>query len=228
MGVLNNLRKNIVHRLIRPDDGYIPTGYVTKLYREKDTYQYIMERVTSVSDTYYKPSLTGWHTVAMSKSNLEEVEFTEWVFGILSNLHVEYSKRLENITLKELKQFQAKKKGEKPVINKQSFCDIMHALDTYWDNLRGLQGILNVVFEDNMLTQIFDRVVEALTDDLEPDLGYGEDPMIMRWLFEFDAGRDEKAKDGVDGYSLTSAEELYDYLMHKKKLQETLDKFENM
>jgi hypothetical protein len=175
---------------------------------------------------YYKPTLAGWSEISVNGEHLEEVEFTEWIFGIISNLSAEYSNRLDNITPKELKKF-ATKEG-KPVINKQSFCDIMHALDTYWDNLRGLQGILDVVFEDNMLTQIFDRVVEALTDDLEPDLEYGEDPMIMRWLFEFDAGRDEKAKDGVDGYSLTSAEELYDYLMHKKNLQETLDKFENM
>ena len=225
MGVWNNLRKRIVHRLIRPDDGYIPTGYPTRLYVTSD-YQYVMRRSMPIRAVYYKPTLAGWSEISVNGEHLEEVEFTEWIFGIISNLSAEYSKRLDNITPKELKKFTTKE--GKPVINKQSFCDIMHALDTYWDNLRGLQGILDVVFEDNMLTQIFDRVVEALTDDLEPDLDYGEDPMIMRWLFEFDAGRDEKAKDGVDGYSLTSAEELYDYLMHKKNLQETLDKFENM
>ena len=225
MGLLNNLRQRIVHRLIRPDDGYIHTGYPTRLY-SSSTGQYIMCRSTPIRAVYHKPTLAGWREINISGEQVQDVEFTEWIFGIISNLSAEYSNRLDNITPKELKKLN--KKEGKIVINKQSFCDIMHALDNYWDNLRGLQGILDVIFEDNMLTQVFDRVVEALTDDLEPDLEYGEDPMIIRWLFEFDAGRDEKAHEGIDGYSLTSAEELYDYLMHKKSLQETLDKFENM
>lgn len=229
MSVLNNLRKRIVHKLIRPEeDGYIPTGYTTKLYRVDGAYKYVMERTTPVRHYYYEPTLAGWKEVSVNGSDLIEVEFTEWIFGILSSIYAEYSKRLENITLSELNQFKKKKKGEKFVINKRSFCDIMHALDNYWDNLRGLEGILDVVFEDNMLTQIFDRVVDALVEDMEPDRDFFEIPVINQWLFDFDCGRHEKAKEGIDGYSLTSAEELYDYLMHKKNLQETLDKFENM
>lgn len=227
MGVLNNLRRNIVHKLIRPfEDGYIPTGYQTKLYRVNGLYKYVMERKTPVRNYYYEPTLAGWSDVNVNSDDLVEVEFTEWAFGILSSIYHEYSNRLENITLKELKQF--KKKGEKFMINKQSFCEIMNTLDTYWDNLRSLEGILDVVFEDNMLTQIFDRVVDALVDDLEPNRDFFEVPVINQWLFDFDFGRNEKAKEGIDGYPLTSAEELYDYLMHKKNLQETLDKFETM
>lgn len=227
MGVLNNIRRNIVHRLIRPEDGYIPTGYVTRLYRVNDKCKYVMERLTPIRKCYYEPTLAGWRELSVSGSDLVEVEFTEWIFGVLSSIYYEYSNRLENITLSELKQFK-KQKGEKFVINKQSFCDIMDTLDKYWDNLSDLQGILNVVFEDNILTEVFDRVVDALVDDMEPDRDFCEVPVINQWLFDFDYGRDEKAKEGIDGYPLTSAEELYDYLMHKKSLKETIDKFENM
>lgn len=228
MGVWNDLRRNIVHRLIRPEDGYIPTGYVTKLYRVDNQYKYIMERITPIRKYYYEPTLAGWREVSVNSSDLVETEFTEWAHGILSSIYAEYSKRLENITLNELNQYKTKKKSEKFVINKQSFCDIMHALDKYWDNLRDLEGILDVVFEDNMLTHVFDRVVDALVEDLEPERDFFEVPMINQWLFDFDCGRNERAKEGIDGYPLTSAEELYDYLMHKKSLKETLDKFENM
>jgi hypothetical protein len=177
-----------------------------------------MERVTPIRKCYYEPTLAGWSELSVSSSDLVEVEFTEWIFGVVSSIYYEYSNRLENITLSELKQFK-KKKGEKFVINKQSFCDIMSALDDYWDNLRDLECILDVVFEDNILTQVFDRVVDALVDDMEPDRDFFEVPVINQWLFDFDCGRDEKAKEGIDGYSLTSAEELYDYLMHKKSLK---------
>ena len=145
MGVLNNLRKRIVYKLIRPyEDGYIPTGYPMRLYRVKDVYKYVMERKTPVRNYYYEPTIAGWSEVSVNSSDLVEVEFTEWIFGILCSIYNEYSNRLENITLKELNQF--KKKGEKFVINKQSFCDIMNTLDTYWDNLRSLEGNINKVF----------------------------------------------------------------------------------
>lgn len=228
MGVLNNLRQRIVHKLIRPEDGYIQTGYPTKLYIINGTYNYVMERKTPVRSYYYKPTLSGWSEISLNRSDLMEVEFTEWVFGVLSNIYVEYSKRLETITLSELNKFKKKKNDEKLVIDKRSFCNIMNALDGYWDNMNGLEEILEVAFEDKMLTQIFVRVVDTLIESMEPGKNFFETSVINQWLFDFDCGRNEKAKEGIDGYSLMSAEELYDYLMHKKSLQETLDKFENM
>lgn len=229
MGVLNNLRKRIVHKLIRPEeDGYILTGYPTKLCRVAGTYKYVMERTTPARHCYYEPTLAGWKEVSVNSSDLVEAEFTEWIFCILNSIYTEYSNRLENITLSELNKHKKKKNDEKFMIDKQTFCDIMNALDGYWDNMGGLEEILNVAFEDKMLTQIFVRVVDTLIENMEPDKNFFEVSVINQWLFDFECGRNEKAKEGIDGYSLTSAEELYDYLMHKKSLKETLDKFENM
>ena len=112
------------------------------------------------------------------------------------------------------------------MITKKSFCDIMNALDSYWTNLRALEDILNVYFERNMMTDILDKVVDALEEELEPqfydpelDFNIDEDPMIMRWLTGLESDRT------IDGRLLASAEDLYDYLVDKR--EKTLEKFEN-
>ena len=221
MKVFNNLRQHIVRKLIRPEDGYIYTGtwedepvqFVKERSRLGDKYYY--SRVCDGQRVYFEPTLTGW------KRNEDDIHVTEtsfdsWIVGILDNIYNQYSEKLSNISRKELKQFQKSENKEWLMINKQSFCDIMEALDKYWHNLDALENILNVVFERNVLTEIFDTVIDALEEDLEPDREFNEDPMIMRWLFEFDAGRDETAKDGIDGHPLTTSEELYDYLVWKR------------
>lgn len=248
MGMFNGLRKRIVRKLIRPEDGYTFTGFSEKqplkFYHQEDTDKYLVG-MRSGNWYYFEPTLTGWSAYASQclpwgetiedgvfnpatkkmdpytyRQEPKEVDFQKWMYGILSNLYEQYSERLSNISRKELKSFNKTEEGEKFVINKQSFCDIMEALDKYWSDLRSLEGILNVYFEDNMLTTIFDKVVDALEEDLCPDRDFGEDSIILNWLFEFDAGRDEKAKEGIDGHSLTTAAELYDYLVWKREFSE--------
>lgn len=252
MKLFDNLRKRIVQKLIRPEDGYTYTGFSEgeplKFYYQSDTGKFLIGKRR---DTwyYFKPTLTGWHSHASKylpwgetrnghtyNQEPKEIDFQKWMYGVLDNVCEEYFERLENLSTKELRDFRYYRKlerGETPfVLNKKSFCDIIDALKCYWSNLNALEGILNVYFEDNMLTDIFDKVIDALEEDLEPefydpemDFGGDAEPLIMKWLFEFAAGHNEKAKEGIDGHPLTSAGELYDYLVEKR--ENNLKKIEN-
>lgn len=232
MKLFNGLRKRIVNKLIRPDDGYIYTGSTdgeqVGFYYDEYTDQYVLS-MKSKYDKYFVPSLTGWRIYIGKYEELKEVTFQKWIYGILDNICDEYFARLDNISLKELKSIQDYRRqedGEKFMITKKSFCDIMDALDSYWTNLRALEGILNVYFERGMMADIIDQVVDALEEELEPqfydpdlDFDINEDPMIMRWLTGLESDRT------VDGELLSNAEELYDYLVEKR--EKNLKKFEN-
>ena len=232
MKLFDNLRKRIVQKLIRPEDGYTFTGFSRdepiRCYYHKSKNMYIVSMYDDDGNYYFKPTLTGWAPYYMNNEEPDEVNFKTWLHGVLENIYNEYSERLNNISLKELKSIQnyRKENGEKVMITKKSFCDIMGALDSYWTNLRALEDILNVYFERNMMTDILDKVVDALEEELEPqfydpelDFDINEDPMIMRWLTGLESDRT------VDGQLLSSAEELYDYLVCKR--EKTLKKFEN-
>ena len=227
MKLFNNLRKRIVQKLIRPEDGYTYTGCAFRFYYEKDTDQYVLY-TESDGERYFVPTLTGWREyVGTERFTLRP--FQEWIHGVLTNICDEYFARLDNISLKELKSLQdyrKEEKGEKLVITKKSFCDIVNALDSYWTNLRALEDIFNVYFERGMMVDIIDQVVDALEEELEPqfydpelDFNIDEDPMIMRWLTGLESDRT------VDGHHLASAADLYDYLVEKR--EKNFKKFEN-
>lgn len=229
MKAFNNLRQYIVRKLIRPEDGYTYTGFQggepIKFYYQEDTGKYL---VGLRSDTMYyaEPTLTGWSLCSSRylpwgetidgctyPQEPKEVEFQEWMHGILENICDQYSRRLDNLSQQELKSirdYKRKENGDEFVMNKKAFCDIIYALDDYWHHLHALEKVLNVYFESNMLTDIFEKVVDALEEELEPQFfdpttnyGEGEEPLIMRWLLE---GNEE----------LKTAGELYDYLVRKK------------
>lgn len=235
MGAFNNLRKRIVQKLMRPEDGYMyigsNDGQTIKFFYDESTDTYLLG---NRSDTwyYFSPALAGWHSY-VCHDDPKEVDIVKWLHGILDNINKQYNEHLDSLTTKELKRMRDYKRqelGDKFVINKQSFCDIMEALDAYWSNLKSLEGILNVYFEDNMLTEIFDKVIDALEEDLEPEL-YDPDakfdmdaePLILRWLLEFDAGRSDKAKEGINGVPVRTAEELYDYLVTMRDFDKSLE-----
>ena len=219
MGMLNNLRKRIVNKLIRPEDGYIYActweNEPVQFYYDNSNGKSYYSRFRNGRREYFEATLSGWKHCD-NHGGLVCINFDAWMIGILDDVYNQYNEKLSNISRRELKSFNKKEEGEKFVINKKSFCDIMESLDKYWGDLRNLEGILNVYFEDNMLTTIFDKVIDALEEDLYPNRDFGEDSIILNWLFEFDAGRDDKAKTGLDGHSLTTAEELYDYLVWKR------------
>lgn len=101
------------------------------------------------------------------------------------------------------------------MINKESFVKIMNAIRDYYDELHIEMDRLNVVFEDNYLTRVVDDVVDALIDDMEPEID-GE-PWICYFAWGLDFGRHDMAKSCIisDGgkCSLQTAEELYDFLI---------------
>ena len=242
MGLFNNLRKSLIRKLLRPEDGYTYTGLhggvPIQFYYQEDTDRYLLG-MRNYTMYYYEPTLTGWSAVSSKylpwgqtvdgytyNQEPKKIDFQRWIFGILDNVYNQYKKRLDNISTRELKQlrdYKLEENGEKFVITKKSFCDIMDALDNYLVHMSALEDVLNVCFEKGMMADIIDYVVDALEEDLEPqffdpemDFYIDEEPLIMRWLTEFDAGRSEKAQDGMDGNPLTSAEELYDYLVSKR------------
>ena len=225
MGMFNGLRKRIVHKLIRPEDGYMYVGDTAGVefgFHLSDDGTYLFsERFPNSEPRYYVPTLTGWREFVDNNDEAPQaITFSEWRVGIMEDLYMEYNARMENLTRRDFN-FNKRKDGESLMISKQSFCEIMSALDVYWENIRKLEGVLNVIFESNALTQILDSVADALEEELEPDLTLDEEPMLYHWMFNLDFGRHEWAKDGVeDGWPLTTAEELYDYLVWKKEFSE--------
>lgn len=241
MGLFNNLRKRIVYKLLRPEDGYVYTGLCggepVKFYHQEDTGKYLLG-MRSDTMYYYEPTLTGWNAVSSKylpwgqtvdgytyNQEPKEIDFQRWIHGVLENIYRQYGDRLDNITLQELrslKDYRREESGEKFVITKKSFCDIMEALDAYWTHLRALEDVLDVYFEKGMMTDIIDSVVDALEEELEPqfydpelDFQIDDDPLIMRWLIGFESDRT------VDDRYLETAEDLYDYLVEKNLSKST-------
>lgn len=223
MGLFNRLRHKVIDKLIRPEDGYVYVGLDTnepiRFCRESTSDKYWL----GMQKHYLMPTLTGWKDRTVDDEDLHEINFSEWIYGILDNLSDEYSKRLDSLSTHELNMRRKEKKGDKLVINKQSFCNIMKALEGYCGAVDDLEDVLNVQFDNNFLAEIIDGIVDALEEDLEPefydpyaDVG-NKEPLIMRWLIMLDAGRSSEAMEGIDGHPLSTAEELYDYLVWKRE-----------
>jgi hypothetical protein len=107
-------------------------------------------------------------------------------------------------------------------ISKSAFVKIMNSLRDYWDELDKDMERFGVVYEDNHLTRVFDGILDALCDDLEPEFNESDryDPWCYYFAFELDWGRRDMAKncvkiDGVE-YSLQTPEQLYDLLMKER------------
>lgn len=104
------------------------------------------------------------------------------------------------------------------MISKNSFAKIMNNLRDYWDELGKDMDRLGVVYEDNHLTRVFDKTMEALCEDVEDNLDTGDaGPWCWYFAFELDWGRRDMAKNCVeiDGkkYALQTPEQLYDLLV---------------
>lgn len=106
------------------------------------------------------------------------------------------------------------------MIKKESFIVIMDSLRDYWDKIEVLVDELEISLDNNVFVKTFDRIMEALGDDLEGEIDEELGPTLYYYAFECDFGRNEEAKDGllVDDVSmpLTSAAALYDYLFKCK------------
>ena len=97
MGLFNNLRQRIVRKLIRPEDGYMFIGTdkdkQTRFYYNEEDNVYILG-MPSDNGYYSKPTLVGWRDGWVYSSNLKEVPFKKWIYGVLENIGDQYSERL--------------------------------------------------------------------------------------------------------------------------------------
>lgn len=104
------------------------------------------------------------------------------------------------------------------MMKKNSFVKIMNTLRDYWDELGKDMDRLGVVFEDNHLTRVFDKTMEALCEDVEDNLDTGDvGPWCWYFAFDLDWGRRDMAKgcvqiDGIK-YDLETPGQLYDLLV---------------
>lgn len=113
------------------------------------------------------------------------------------------------------------------MISKNTFIKIVDALRDYWDAFGAFQDTLNVYMERNFMTDIFDNIMGALCEEVELDIDKELGSMLYYYACECDWGRNEKAKEGmpamgVERIPLTSAAELYDYIMLDNELSKHL------
>lgn len=98
------------------------------------------------------------------------------------------------------------------MISKKAFCDIMRELHEYNIELDKFAD-LGIEFEDNALTRIMPRILDALSSDLNDRV----DDWIGYYAWELDWGTDKNASTclTVDDEirPLTTPEELYDLIM---------------
>ena len=109
MSIFNNLRKHIVHKLLRPEDGYTYTGFSEeepiKFYYQEDTGKYLLGK-RSGTIYYFEPTLTGWHDTSSKhlpwgkivdgytfSYEPKEVDFQRWIYGILDNVYSQYKEQ---------------------------------------------------------------------------------------------------------------------------------------
>lgn len=118
MSLLNNLRKHIVHKLIRPEDGYTYTGFSEeepiKFYYQEGTGKYFLGKRRDTM-YYFEPTLTGWSGISSKHIpwgktvngytfpyEPREIDFQRWIYGILDNIYNQYKERLDKMPTKEL------------------------------------------------------------------------------------------------------------------------------
>jgi hypothetical protein len=106
------------------------------------------------------------------------------------------------------------------MINKESFVKIMDALRDYSDVLDIMYDKCGINMDNNAFTKVLDHTLDALVEDVEPN--FDDEVQSMPWCyhyaFECNWGRNEKAVEGAPTFGserapLTSAAELYEYLM---------------
>ena len=105
------------------------------------------------------------------------------------------------------------------MINKESFVQIMDALRDYTDALTIIQEDLGIQMDNNVFIHVLDKTLDALCDDMEPFfVGEREDPLIYRFAFDLDWGRNNSGIPDVTPreYLPHDAGELYDMLVEKQ------------
>lgn len=93
MGLFNNIRRNIVQKLARPEDGFVQAKFYWN--EEEDMYVLGMESKTG----YYNiPSLSGWKDGWAFSVGLKEIPFSQWIYGVLKNVEDQYCHKLDELS----------------------------------------------------------------------------------------------------------------------------------
>ena len=104
----------------------------------------------------------------------------------------------------------------------ECFEGLMTTLKKYWEHMCELEETLGVQFEENWMTDHFDRIVEAITEEFEgPDIDIGIGPIILYWMFDANWGEDRNRipHKGIN-YEVKHLEDLYNMLCSIKKYKE--------
>lgn len=104
------------------------------------------------------------------------------------------------------------------MIKKNSFVKIIDALRDYWDGVNEVYDTLRIQTDNGLLVDSFDAIMDAICEDVEDNIDDEIGPLVYYYAFACDWGRNEKAEEGLPTFGeervpLTSAEELYDYIM---------------
>ncbi len=120
--LLNTIRRKLVEKLIRPDDGYTYTGFSEgeplKFYYQEDTGKYLIGK-RSDNWYYFEIQLSGWHSYASRylpwgktvekcvfncvtkemdartyNQEPKEINFQDWLYGIVKNVHTCYKEAI--------------------------------------------------------------------------------------------------------------------------------------
>ena len=70
------------------------------------------------------------------------------------------------------------------MIKKESFIVIMDSLRDYWDKIEVLVDELEISLDNNVFVKTFDRIMEALGDDLEDEIDEELGPTLYYYAFE--------------------------------------------
>ena len=131
---INNLRKSIIQKLMRPEDGYIASGYSEgqplKLYYQASTGKYLIgkrsdnwyyfEFLINGLSSYASRYLPWGQTVEncvynpMTKemeahtydSEPYEVDFKTWLYGVQEDIYEQYIGRIMELTPEKLEKLQ--------------------------------------------------------------------------------------------------------------------------
>lgn len=124
------IRRKLVRKLIRPEDGYTFTGFCEgeplKFYYQEDTGKYLLG-MRAGNMYYFKPTLSSWSSVSSRylpwgetvekcvfnpvtkemdshtyHQEPKEIDFKKWIFGIQDNIHELYKSTLCSMTTEEL------------------------------------------------------------------------------------------------------------------------------
>ena len=74
----------------------------------------------------------------------------------------------------------------------ECFETLMTTLEKYWKHMCELEQTLGIQLEENWMTDHFDKIVEAITEEFEgPDIDESIGPVVLYWMFDMNWGEEK-------------------------------------